>query len=219
MNCTADLWSGCGLGDAITPELSSTSIDAQVDALRGALPGRFVLVGLSLGGIVAMALAIRAPERVAGLILVSTNAKAPTDAQRRGWKDWLARLDAGVTARELQSSILSALLTPSSCSTRPDLVERTLAMGDATGEDTLSNQLVMQGTRGDLRPGLAGVTAPTLVVSGAGDPICPPVFHTELIEALPEAHLETLDAGHLLPMEKAAEFGALVRGWVAEHVE
>lgn len=219
MNCTADLWSGCGLDDAITPELSATSIQAQVDALRGALPERFVLGGLSLGGIVAMALAIREPDRVAGLILAATNAKAPTDAQRQGWNDWLERLDAGVTARELQSSILSALLSPSSSSTRPDLVERTLAMGDATGKDALRNQLVMQGTRVDLRPELRGVTVPALVVSGAGDPICPPEFHTELIEALPRAHLETLDAGHLLPMEKPAEFGALVRGWVAQRVE
>jgi pimeloyl-ACP methyl ester carboxylesterase len=219
MNCTADLWSDCGLDDAITPELTSRSIEAQVDALRGTLPARFVLGGLSLGAIVAMALAIRAPDRVAGLILASTNAKAPTDAQRQGWNVWLERLDAGVTARELQSSILPALLPPFSRSTRPDLVERTLAMGDATGEDALRNQLVMQGTRVDLRPGLAGVATPTLVVSGADDPICPPAFHTELFGALPRAHLETLDAGHLLPMEKAAEFGALVRGWVARQVE
>ena len=116
------------------------------------------------------------------------------------------------------AGILSALLTPSSCSTRPDLVERTLPWAMRPGRPRCG-QLVMQATRVDLRPGLAGVTVPSLVVSGADDPICPPVFHTELIEALPGARLETLDAGHLLPMERPAEFGALVRDWVADHVE
>ncbi len=187
-----------------------------MDRLLERLPGRFVLGGLSLGAIVAMALAIRAPERVAGLILASTNAKAPTDAQRRAWGDWLARLDAGVSARELQRSILPGLLTASSRAARPDLVERALAMGDATGEDTLRAQLVMQGTRVDLRPGLRGLTLPTLVVSGVDDPICPPAFHSELVEAIPGAQLETIPAGHLLPMEKPAEFGALVRRWQTE---
>jgi len=216
MNCTADLWSGCGLDHAITVELSDVSIEGQVDALLGLLPERFVLGGLSLGGIVAMALAIRAPERVAALMLVSTNAKAPTDAQRQGWRDWLERLDAGVTARELQRSILSGLLTPSSRAARPDLVERTLAMGDATGEATLRNQLVMQGTRVDLRSGLRELTLPTLAVSGVDDPICPPAFHEELVEAISGARLERRAAGHLLPMERPVEFGAMVRGWMGQ---
>lgn len=219
MNCTADLWSGCGLDHAITPGLSAVSIEEQVDRLLERLPERFVLGGLSLGAIVAMALAIRAPERVAGLILASTNAKGPTDAQRRGWSDWLARLDAGVTARELQRSILPGLLTSPSRTAHADLVERALAMGDATGEDTLRAQLVMQGTRVDLRPGLRGFMLPTLVVSGSEDPICPPAFHAELVETIAGAQLETIPAGHLLPMEKPAEFGALVRRWQAESAE
>jgi pimeloyl-ACP methyl ester carboxylesterase len=214
MNCSPDLWSGCGLDDAITPALDELSIDAQVDALLERLPGRFVLGGLSLGAIVGMALAIRAPERIAGLILVATNAKAPTDAQRQGWSHWLGRLDAGATARELQDSILSALVTERARAEQPDLVERTLAMGDATGERMLRSQLVMQGTRVDLRPGLAGVSTPTLVVSGVDDPVCPPSFHMELIEVMPRAQLVSIDSGHLLPMEKPAEFGQLVRGWV-----
>ena len=66
MNCTAALWTGCGMGDALTPMLSEQTLDAQVDRLLDELPPRFVLAGLSLGGIVAMALVRRAPERVSG---------------------------------------------------------------------------------------------------------------------------------------------------------
>jgi pimeloyl-ACP methyl ester carboxylesterase len=215
MNCSPDLWAGCGLDDAITPVLDASSVDRQADVLLERLPKRFVLAGLSLGGIVAMSVAIRAPERIAGLVLIATNAKAPTDTQRRGWTEWLERLDAGVTARDLQRGILASLLTERSRATRPDLIERTLDMADATGAATLRSQLVMQGTRIDLRPALAGMTVPTLVVSGVEDPICPPRFHIELVEAIPRAQLVSLDGGHLLPMEKSAEFGGLVRSWAA----
>ena len=112
MNCTADLWSGCGLEGALMPSLDESTVDGQVEALLDTLPGRFTLAGLSLGAIVGMALCRRAPERVTGLCLMSTNAKAPTDAQRQGWQDWRDRLAAGETATDLQRDILGSLLWP-----------------------------------------------------------------------------------------------------------
>src|SRR6478735_5212244 len=187
MNCTADLWTGCGVDDALTPVLGEQSIDAQVDRLLAELPPVFVLGGLSLGAIVAMALVARAPERVERLCLASTNAKAPTPAQHASWRTWIARIDAGESARSLQTEILGALLSPVAARDRPDLVERTLGMADATGTATLRAQLMMQGTRVDLRPALRDVTVPTLLVSGAQDALCPPEFHVEIAAELPRA--------------------------------
>lgn len=216
MNCTADLWADAGFDGAIQPVLDRLAIPAQVDALLDQLPESFVLIGHSLGAIVAMALAAAAPSRVTGLCLVSTNAKAPTDAQRDGWREWLAELDRGTDARELQAGILTPLLGEDVARDRPDLVERTLAMGDATGAAMLRAQLNMQLGREDLRPRLPRITAPTLVVSGLDDVICPPHFHTEIVSALPDARLVTLDAGHLLPLERPQAFGSLVRSWCGQ---
>ncbi|MFE1665101.1 alpha/beta fold hydrolase [Microbacterium sp. P02] len=213
MNCTADLWAGCGVDDAITPQLTATSVDAQVDRLLSELPPTFVLGGLSLGAIVAMAIIARAPERVSGLCVVSTNAKAPTTLQQESWRGWLEQLDGGAAPRDLQKQIIGSLLTPAVAASRPDLVERTLRMGDETGAPALRAQLQMQTTRVDLRPGLARVAAPTLVVSGADDAICPPSFHTEIAAAVPGARMVTLEGGHLLPLERPDAFGALVRSW------
>lgn len=216
MNCTADLWADAGFDGAVQPVLDRPAVPAQVDALLDELPSSFVLVGHSLGAIVAMALAAAAPERVAGLCLVATNAKAPTDDQRDGWREWLAALDRGTDARELQSGILSSLLGAEVVRARPDLVERTLGMGDATGAEVLRAQLHLQLSRDDLRPRLPGIPAPTLVVSGLDDALCPPHFHTEIVSALPDARLVTLDAGHLLPLERPQAFGSLVRSWSAQ---
>lgn len=213
MNCTADLWAGCGLDDALTPVLDEESIDAQVERLLDTLPPVFALGGLSLGAIVAMALIARAPSRVAGLCLVSTNAKAPTDEQRRSWASWIDRLDSGESARSLQESIIDALLTPRIVADRPDLVARTAAMGESTGEEILRAQLRMQATRTDQRPGLRAVRVPTLVVSGAHDTVCPPSFHVEIANEIRGARAVSMDAGHLLPLVQPAPFGALVRSW------
>lgn len=215
MNCTADLWTGCGLDDALTPALREDDMEVQVDRLLADLPPTFVLGGLSLGAIVAMAVAVRAPSRVAGLCLVSTNAKAPTPAQLTSWSAWETALDAGASARHLQSGILDVLLATHAAAARPDLVDRTLAMADATGSVALRVQLRLQRTRTDLRPGLRGVTTPTLVVSGAEDAICPPQFHTEIASAVRGSRMVSLDGGHLLPMERPDAFGALVRTWRA----
>ena len=213
MNCTADLWTGCGVDDALTPVLGEESIDTQVDRLLAALPPRFVLGGLSLGAIVAMALVARAPERVERLCLVSTNAKAPTAEQLASWRTWIERLNAGESARSLQIDIIPALLSPAAAKDRPDLVERTLTMADATGTAALRAQLRMQSTRVDLRPALRDVTVPTLLVSGAQDAICPPQFHAEIAAELARARVITIDGGHLLTLERPDSFGALLRAW------
>ena len=213
MNCTADLWTGCGVDDALTPVLGEQSIDTQVDRLLAGLPARFVLGGLSLGAIVAMALVARAPERVERLCLISTNAKAPTLEQQGSWRTWIDRLDAGESARDLQTDIMTALLSPVATETRPDLVERTLDMADATGTAVLRAQLRMQSTRVDLRPALRDVTVPTLLVSGAQDAICPPQFHAEIAAQLARARLLTIDGGHLLPLERPDSVGELLRAW------
>lgn len=208
-NCSEDLWTGCGLDDALTPPLDRASMTEQVDALLVALPPRFVLGGLSLGAIVAMELAVRAPERVEALVLASTNGRGPTAAQRRSWAGWRSRLEQGSTARELQEEILTSLLPPDVVATRPDLVARTLAMSRA--EDVLDRQLSLQESRSDLLGRLPGLTVPTLVVSGERDPVCPPEFHTAIAAAVPGARLASLPTGHLVPLEEPGRFGDLVR--------
>ncbi|HJV98922.1 MAG TPA: alpha/beta fold hydrolase [Arthrobacter sp.] len=214
MNCTADLWSGCGLDGALMPSLDEPTVDGQVEALLDTLPGRFALAGLSLGAIVGMALCRRAPERVTGLCLMSTNAKAPTDAQRQGWRDWRDRLAAGETARDLQRDILGSLLSGPARDRHPDLAERALRMGEHTGTARLDAQLRMQATRTDQLTALAGLRMPVLVVSGTADVICPPQFHQEIAAAVPGARLDSVEAGHLLPMERPKEVGWLLRSWL-----
>lgn len=214
MNCTDDLWSGCGLEGSITPTLDEPGMDAQVEALLDILPERFALAGLSLGGIVGMALCRQAPERVVRLCLMSTNAQAPTQRQRDGWRTWRDRLADGETPRDLQGDILNALLSAPARDRDPGLAERVLQMGEDTGAARLDAQLRMQATRGNELASLPELRIPLLVVSGTADAICPPRFHQDIAATVPGARLASVNAGHLSPMERPEEVGQLLRSWL-----
>jgi pimeloyl-ACP methyl ester carboxylesterase len=215
MNCTEVLWEGSGIENALHPPLDLPSMEGQVTELLRTLPESFVLVGHSLGGIVAMALALAAPHRVAGLCLTGTNAKAPTDAQRNGWRHWLRLIDAGADSRGLQAGIIDALVGTGCDGDRDRLVERALAMGEATGAVRLRAQLEMQLTRTELLGRLANLGVDTLVVCGLRDGVCPPGNHVEIASQISGSRLVSVDAGHLLPLERATEFAEIVQEWRA----
>ncbi len=185
------------------PELTEATLDAQVARLLDELPSRFTLAGLSLGGIVAMALVRTAPERVSSLILLSTNPYGPTEDQLQSWRASRDDLQAGRIARDLQSDWLPLLL--SEPARTPELVELTLIMADEVGEADLDAQLALQATRIDERSALREVRCPTMIISARQDALCSVAKHIELNELIRNSALMIIeDCGHLSPLERPA---------------
>lgn len=214
MNCSAALWQHLDLEAAVTPVLDEPSLQRQVDRLLRELPLRFCVAGLSLGGIVAMALVRCAPERVAGLCLLSTNPLAPTDRQLATWAEQRAALSAGLSARDLQHALLPLLLSPTSLSQRPDLVQATLAMADQVGAAALSAQLSLQASRVDERPGLRAIRCPTLIVAATDDALCSVDRHEEMHSLIPNSRLIVVpQCAHLSPLEQPGVVGQAMREW------
>ena len=210
MNCSARMWSALAAAESITPLLEETSVDAEVERLLDELPVRFALAGLSLGAIVAMALVARAPERVSALYLLSTNPYGPTDAQRSGWRDLRDQLAAGRSARDLQADLLPVLLSPPAQADTA-VVETTLAMADDVGEARLDRQLQLQASRVDLRPALAAVGCPTLIVAAEDDALCSVARHQELHGLISGSRLAVVErCGHLSPLERPQQIASLV---------
>jgi pimeloyl-ACP methyl ester carboxylesterase len=186
----------------ITAELTESSLAGQVTRLLDELPPHFALAGLSLGGIVAMALVRTAPERVSSLILLSTNPHAPTDQQLQSWQASRDDLHAGRRARDLQAEWLPLLLSEPA-QAQPDLVELTLSLADSVGETNLDAQLALQTTRIDERPALRHIGCPTRIIAARQDALCSVKKHTELNELIPGSSLTILEnCGHLSPLEK-----------------
>lgn len=217
MNCSARLWSFLGLGNPITPTLTEPTLVGQVERLLDELPPRFALAGLSLGGIVAMAVARQAPERVSRLCLMSTKPDPPTDEQRTAWARQRATLAAGASARELQSESLPVLLSPAVITGRRDLVGLTLAMADEVGSAGLDAQLALQATRIDERPTLARLRCPVLLLAAQNDALCGVDRHLLMHRVIAGSRLVVVEqSAHLSPLERPAEVAAEVHEWLAD---
>lgn len=212
MNCSARLWPRLPGLPTLHADLREPTLAGCVDALLVRLPERFALVGLSLGGIVAMATARLAPGRLTRLVLLSTTARRPGPQQRAAWTAQRAALAGGASTRDLQRESLPLLLHERTAA----LDEQVLAMADDVSVDTLDRQLCLQATRIDERPGLAEIAVPTLVLAAARDRLCPVERHTEIAALVPGADLVVLDGvGHLSPMEAPTRVAALLGEWLS----
>ena len=135
------------------------------------------LCGLSLGGMTALWLAEQAPERVDRLVLCCTSARLePSEA----WTARAALVRAGGT-EAVADAVVGRWFTPAYAASHPDLVARMRAMIaaiDAEGYASCCEAIAAM----DLRPALASVRAPTLLIAGADDPAIGP-DHSERIAA------------------------------------
>jgi pimeloyl-ACP methyl ester carboxylesterase len=218
MNCSELLWATPAETlrqegyDVRVELLDGPDLDSCVAALLGRLPERFALAGLSLGGIVAMALRRVAPQRVTRLCLASTNARRPTHQQLAGWAAQRGQLAEGRTARDLQRDLLP-LLVGEGAGER--LVEATLRMADETGARRLDGQLRLQSSRVDECPGLEGVTVPTLVLAAAEDALCPVERHVEIHGLVEGSRLVVVDgAPHLSPLHQPPRVAEELSAWL-----
>jgi pimeloyl-ACP methyl ester carboxylesterase len=196
-------------GPVTTAELA----DDLVGVLDAVSPGRpAVLVGHSMGGMVAQHAAARAPERVAGLVVSASRARAGgvlPDVVAR-WESLVAAGDVGRFLREaLEVSYTGTELLRRRMALRvfgtpqvDGLVERHAALSYATRTH-------------DATGVLGRVTAPALVLAGDLDPLAPPDAAVELAGALPDARVVVLDGvAHGFPEQArdrvVAEVGRLL---------
>ncbi len=195
-------------GSAVVP--GEGHIDAFADDLLRLADAqgleRFDVCGVSLGGMVALAVAARAGAR-ANRVVVSSTAAAVAPPPN-GWngrreaalKDGMAPL-AGPMVERMFSPAFRATGDPI-IGTLRSVFEGMSPVGYAGAVSILRDA--------DLGSRLAHVTSPTLVVAGLQDPLCPPAKQEALVSALPHARCVTLDCGHFQPVEQPAAFARLL---------
>lgn len=221
MNCSPRLWDGVKRRLRIMDPgreilhgiVDCDSIEGCVQNLEQSLPPRFALAGLSLGGIVAMAMLRLAPDRISRVCLMSTNAQAPTPDQVAGWQALRHALTLGHSPRQIQDELLPVLLHPGRRDRELD--EQVLAMADDTGANVLDRQLSAQLSRVDERPWLDRVRVPVLVLAAADDAMCPLEKHQELHEIMLTSTLAIVEnTGHLSPLEVPEEIAEHLWQWL-----
>jgi 3-oxoadipate enol-lactonase len=163
--------------------------------------------GLSIGGMVGQWLAINAPDRIDRLILICTSAYLPP---AEGWRDRAAAVRGAGTPEVIADAVLGRWFTPPFAAANPELVARYRRMISSISAEGYAGCCEAIATM-DLRTGLPGITAPTLVIGGRQDPSIPPEHGEAIAAAIPGARCEVLDpAAHLASVERAECVTALI---------
>ncbi|RKT15874.1 pimeloyl-ACP methyl ester carboxylesterase [Streptomyces sp. 1114.5] len=170
---------------------------------------RAVVVGLSMGGYAALALARRHPGRLSGLLLANTRATADPDTVRANRE----RIAAAVTARDsvqllLDERVAAGQLGPDS----QHLVERVQTMVAAASPAAVAWAQRAMAARPDSLDVLAGLRVPVAVVTGAEDSLVAPEEAERMLRARPDAELTVIPGvGHLSALEAPEAFDTAVR--------
>ena len=152
-----------------------TMADHVIETMDAADLPEAAIVGLSFGGSVAQAVAIRHPGRVRALALLDTTAYYGDDA-RLAWADRAERARrVGLPA--LAGFQLDRWFSDRFCQHRADLCDAVLGLYSATSLDGYADACTALGAM-DLREGVASIRCPTTIVVGENDQATP-VAHAE----------------------------------------
>ena len=192
----------------------SDSIAGMAAQILDWAPERFALAGLSMGGIVAMAMWRQAPERIERLALLDTNFRADTDERRALRNAQMARVTAGELASVLRDELKPNYLARCHRGD-PALLDEVLAMGLDLGERCFIRQSMALRDRIDSTDTLATIDCPTLVLCGDEDSLCPVALHEEMAALIPGASLQVVArCGHLSAMEQPEAVNRALQQWL-----
>jgi 3-oxoadipate enol-lactonase/4-carboxymuconolactone decarboxylase len=162
-------------------------------------------VGLSLGAMVGMWLAVHRPERIGRLALLCTSAYLGSPYLDRAV---LVRAE-GMSA--VADAVVDRWLTPALSARDADLRADLRAMVAGIDAESYAQCCEAIGTM-DLRPDLARIASPTLVIAAADDPATTPDHLEAIATGIPGAHLQLLDdAAHVATYEQPARIAELLQ--------
>jgi 3-oxoadipate enol-lactonase len=175
------------------------------------------LVGLSMGGVVAMDFAARYPDRIASLTLCDSMPGFGhlSEAQRREFiRLRQAPLLAGKEPRDIAPMVARTLLGNSP---RPGCYERLLASMTALHRGSYIKTITA--SVGYARPlEIESIAVPVLVVVGDEDTLTPPAISHELVKRIPGSRIAIIEgAGHLSNIEQPEAFNRAVMNFLMEH--
>ncbi|GAA2459887.1 alpha/beta fold hydrolase [Actinomadura vinacea] len=191
------------VGDAPI-DIDSLADDAA-DVLDAAGAEHAHIVGLSLGGMVGMSLAARAPSRVRSLTLMCTAAFFPDKAV---WSERAGTARAGRMA-DLADGSLARWFTGKWAQEHPAEMMAAREMFLSTSAEGYARTAAAVGAL-DLRDSLARIECPALVIAGGSDPSTPPAFLREITAGIERSRFRELEGAHWLPVESAEAVAAAV---------
>lgn len=199
----------------VAPVTQGERIEEIASGLLDQLPARFALAGLSMGGIVAMELLRRAPDRITRIALMDTNPLAETPPVAAAREPQIVGVRTGRLEQVMREEMKPHYLAPGLY--RGEVLELVMEMALTLGPEIFVRQSRALQRRRDQQLTLRKCKVPTLVLCGAHDALCPVKRHTFMAELIPYAKLVVLEnAGHLPTLETPAETTQALRDWMKQ---
>jgi len=190
-------------------------VEEIASALLDVLPARFALAGLSMGGIVAMEVLRRAPDRVTRIALMDTNPLAETPQVAAAREPQIVAARTGKLEEVMREEMKPNYLAPGP--NQAAVLDLVMEMALSLGPDVFVRQSRALQRRIDQQSTLRKIKVPTLVLCGEHDTLCPVKRHEFMSELIPNAVLKIVEgAGHLPTLEKPDATIAALRDWMAQ---
>ena len=179
--------------------------EAAAAWLHGLALPKVFLAGHSMGGAIALWLALNHPELVRALVLISTGATLPVN---------LSLIEELATQVGFPTAVDKITSWSFSSRVEPALVETVKRQMLTTRPSVLAGDF-RACDRFDLSGRLEEIQVPTLVLVGDEDKMTPERFAEELAEGIPGAELTVIHgAGHMLPLEQPKQVAGVVQGFL-----
>lgn len=197
------------------PVTQGERIEEIASGLLDQLPKRFALAGLGLGGIVALEILCRAPDRVARIALIGTSMLAETPQVAAARELRIVKAKTGRMADVIREEVQPTYLAPGP--DRAAVLDIAIDMADTLGPEIYIRQSRALQRCKDQQATLRKCKVPTMVICGAHDKINPVKRQSFMAELIPHASLRVIeDAGHLPTLEQPAATTQALRDWLAQ---
>jgi 3-oxoadipate enol-lactonase len=193
------------------------TMDAMVQAVLDAAGPSAVLVGHSMGGMVAQEVVARAPARVEGLVLTCTSAafgKADGAWQAQFIAQRLAPLDAGLGMAGVAAQLVPGMVSPQAQPGAQAIAQEVMArVPEATYRTALRAIAAFDG-----RGALPRFAVPTLLLAAEHDRTAPPEVMRRMAERIPGSEFRSISAaGHIANVEQPHAFNAALLAFLWQH--
>lgn len=199
----------------VAPITQGERVSDIASGLLQQLPAKFALAGLSMGGIVAMEILRKAPERVTRLALMDTTPLAETPAGAAGYEPMIVGARAGRLEEVMRDFMRPEYLAPGV--NRNEILAEVMAMASSLGPEVFVRQARALQRRPDQQGVLRRCKCSTLILCGEHDGLTPLKRHTFMADLIPYAELEVIkDAGHLPVLEQPEATTDALRKWMKQ---
>lgn len=207
-----------GYGDNDAKNGFEHSIDSYADYVDGFMSENGIekanIIGMSMGGSIALNLTRRYPEGVQSLTIIHTSAIPDTEAEKLNRDETIKNIENGGLPNFIEN-FADRLLSPSAS---PEIRTQYISdMNEASQEIVIAGYKAIR-NRSDEFKALKLIEVPVLVVAGNDDKGSSPKEMKEIANEIDNSTFHVIeDCGHVAPLEKPDELNAILSDWLRKY--